>query len=468
MRAKLIMATCAVAALGAATCGRTDGAGGQGAAVQAVPVPDGVVGRPLGVRGAEIGWRDRSGGTAGAAIERRGPGETGWRRVGERPAGTYEWLDWGLEPDSTYSYRVVALVDGVASAPTIPLEVRTGYSEIPDPVVEVFDARAVSPGVTLFDVVDREQLTSLTAVMAVDEAGDVVWQFEDAGLVVTETEPLANGETLVQRGFSTIVVDERCDLVDAVTKVYVHHDVDVLPWGNMLAITSPSIGPDSAWTRPHGVPDPAVRTQEEVVEIDPVTQEVVNTILFDDLVPREHACDACLGGWLFNHADWLHLNAVDLDPEEMALYVSVRNLDRIYRLSYPDGEIEWVMGDGGDFGEGLFSHQHNPTRIGEGRMLVFDNGLHADWLALSASRVVEIEYDPEAGAARIVWQYDGPPAFFTEVMGDASRLENGNTLVVDSLGHRIVEVSPGGLPVMEIRLAPPYIAYKAHRVPWFL
>lgn len=433
-------------------------------AVEPPPVPDSLRGRPLGVRGTEIGWRDRSGGTAGVVVQRKGPGDETWQSVGRRPPGVFEWVDWGLQPESTYAYRIVAVRQGVQSAPTNQVELITEATEIPDPQVKVFDRRGVSPGVTLFNVMDRKQLTSLTSMMAVDEDGQVVWQVERRGLVITETDPLPDGQLLVQYGFSTVRLNRKADLQEGVNRIYNHHDVDVLPWGNLLAITSPSIGPATRWDRPSGHPDPEVRTQERIVEIEPVTQDVVASLAWEDLVPEEDACDLCLGEWLFNHADWLHLNAVDYDLADQAVYVSVRNLNRIYKVSWPEGRVLWVMGDGGDFAEGLFDHQHNPTRLGPGRMLVFDNGLHGDWLGPSRSRVVEIEYDPDLGEARIVWEYSGPPSFYTEVMGDASRLENGNTLVVDSLAGRIVEVSPDGMPVMEIDLPIPYVIYKAHRV----
>jgi hypothetical protein len=420
--------------------------------------PDSLNARPLGVRGVEIGWRDRTGGTAWFEIERETPG--GWIRVGMRPPGQSVWEEWGLEPDRAYRYRVRALDNlGQASA-SMPVEVVTPPSVVPAPRVEVFDRRAVSPGATLFNVEDYHDVTQVAVVMAVDEEGAVLWHIEHQGQFVTETDVYPGGDVLAQTGPTVSRLDRKGDLVDYYDGLFVHHDVDVLPWGNLIAITSEET------EQKRKIED--LYSKDRIMEIDGITGEVVHKIWFDRMVPAREICRACITTQVVGGADWIHVNALDYDLGDEALYVSVRNLDRIYKLSYPEGEIEWVMGDGGDFGEGLFTHQHNPVRLGPGRMLVFDNGLHPDPFEEDRSRVIEIEYDPDARLARIVWQYDGPPPFYSEAQGDASRLANGNTLVVDSAGPRIVEVAPDGMVVWELTLPKPYVIYKAHRIENFL
>jgi hypothetical protein len=414
------------------------------------------------VRGAELGWRDRSGGRAWFAIERRDPGEEEFRRVGTRPPDETVWVDWALSPDSAYAYRVRAfLPGGPGSAYSLETEVHTAPTVLPEPRVTVFDPRAVSPGLTLFNVEDPDDVYSTAVIMAVDESGEVAWHFEEKGPFVSETDPLPDGNILAQVGPAVSIMTPRGDLVRYIDRYFVHHDVDELPWGNLIAITSVGlqvVGEDST----DGY------SRDWVFEFDPVSTLRTRILHFEFIVPIEHVCEACLPTWVVGGDDWLHVNALDYDLSEESLYVSVRNLNRIYKLSYPEGEVQWVMGDGGDFGEGLFDHQHNPYRIAPGRMLVFDNGLHRGPLVPDRSRVIEIEYDPSIPDARIVWTYDGPPPFFSEAQGDAKRLPNGNTLVVDSFGARIVEVTLEGLPVWELTLPPPYLIYKAHRIESFL
>jgi hypothetical protein len=314
--------------------------------------------------------------------------------------------------------------------------------------------------VTLFNVEDYHDVAGATVVMAVDEEGTVVWHLEQPGQFVTETDVTAGGDIIAQVGGAVSIIDRDTDLVGYVDAWFVHHDVDELPWGNLIAITSEETGVKLRQVDRY--------SKDRILEIDPVTGDLANKIMFDELVSPREICRACITTKVVGGADWTHVNALDYDLDDEALYVSVRNLNRIYKISYPEGEVEWVMGDGGDFGAGLFHHQHNPVRLGPGRMLVFDNGLHAGPLEPDRSRVIEIEYDPEARAARIVWEYAGPPAFFSEAQGDASRLPNGNTLVTDSAGPRVFEIDPGGMLVWELTLPKPYVIYKAHRIENFL
>jgi arylsulfate sulfotransferase len=280
---------------------------------------------------------------------------------------------------------------------------------------------------------------------------------------VSETDVFPGGDILAQVGPVFSRIDRKGDLVDYMEEHFLHHDVDVLPWGNLLAITSREFRLPY-YRLPKTVNVSQLYSRDDILEIDPETGAIVGVIAFEGYIGTDEICPACITTEVVGGRDWIHVNALDYDLAEQALYVSVRNLNRIYKMSYPEAEVEWVMGDGGDFGEGLFTHQHNPYRIAPGRMLVFDNGLHPDPFEEDRSRVIEIEYDPEARAARIVWEYDGPPTFYSEAQGDASLLANGNILVVDSAGPRIVEITRDGMPVWELTMPKPYVFYKAHRI----
>ena len=65
----------------------------------------------------------------------------------------------------------------------------------------------------------------------------------------------------------------------------------------------------------------------------------------------------------------------------------------------------------------------------------FDNGIDR-----GQSRVVEV--DPRSGT--IVWQYPGDDgvAFSTKTRGTTQRLDNGNTLIVESNAGKAFEITP--------------------------
>jgi len=119
--------------------------------------------------------------------------------------------------------------------------------------------------------------------------------------------------------------------------------------------------------------------------------------------------------------------------------ISFRLLDTVALVDRGSGEFIWK------WGRGEISHQHNPTRLPNGRVLLLDNGPHRR--GLSYSRVIEV--DPSTND--ITWEYHGEPlwSFFTHFTGGAERLPNGNTLICEGYEGRLFEVTPMGEVVWE-------------------
>lgn len=86
------------------------------------------------------------------------------------------------------------------------------------------------------------------------------------------------------------------------------------------------------------------------------------------------------------------------------------------------------------------AQQHHATPVGDGKLLVFDNGTFRTGESVTYSRVVEID----AATGELGWTYQDSPreAFFTPYMGGAQRLANGNTLITEAAFGRIFEVTP--------------------------
>ena len=137
--------------------------------------------------------------------------------------------------------------------------------------------------------------------------------------------------------------------------------------------------------------------------------------------------------------DVLHTNSVKVLTRELApkfpgfkagqVLISMRNLDAVAVLDPDTGSVVWAA-------RGPWLSQHDAQFLDNGRMLIFDN-----LGSPQTSRV--LEYDPRTQA--FPWAYpagDGAP-FFTRERGMCQRLPNGNTLIVNSEGGQILEVSPG-------------------------
>jgi hypothetical protein len=136
--------------------------------------------------------------------------------------------------------------------------------------------------------------------------------------------------------------------------------------------------------------------------------------------------------------DVLHANAVKVLRRELApkfplfkegqLLVSMRHLDAIAVLDPDSEKVVWAA-------RGPWRAQHDPSFLDNGHLLLFDN-----FGSPHGSRV--LEYDPRAQA--FPWVYpgeDGKP-FLSELHGVGQRLPNGNTLIVNSDGGEVIEVTP--------------------------
>ena len=192
---------------------------------------------------------------------------------------------------------------------------------------------------------------------------------------------------------------------------------------------------------------------------------------------RDHYPNDTDGGF---DEDWTHVNDVEIvrggDPRQalgrqyrlngttQGRYVmaSPRNFDQVIVVDRRIDDIVMRLGEDDDHGT-LFE-QHNPDYLeredGTPVILVADS---------ENDRVVEYERDcgdedPRLGAGTppedcewtLVWAVDG-----FSWPRDADRLPNGNTLVTDTLNHRVVEVTPAGEVVWEFYAA--WGPYEAER-----
>jgi hypothetical protein len=211
--------------------------------------------------------------------------------------------------------------------------------------------------------------------------------------------------------------------------------------------------------------------------------------------------------------DWMHINSLSLlgpnrwfdggddrfHPENMIWCARETNLTAI--VAKRTGKIVWKLGP--NFDEtpelrelGWIIGQHHAHMIprglpGEGNILVFDNGGWAGYGSPNPgsptgfrnalrdySRVLEL--DPIT--LKVVWQYTPAEAglavpvdanrFYSPFISSAQRLLNGNTMITEGSGGRIIEVtadheivweyiSPYWGKMMKINLI-----YRAYRVPY--
>jgi hypothetical protein len=206
----------------------------------------------------------------------------------------------------------------------------------------------------------------------------------------------------------------------------VHHDFVRLENGNTLAVVFDKI-PDELANRVRGGRDDgaAVMLGDGVIEVTPACEVVSRWRAWEALDPEQDVICPLEG-----RGQWTHQNSLNLTPSG-DLLVSFRQIDTIGIVDRKTGRFNWK------WGPGEISHQHNPTWLDSGRVLLFDNGPHRG--GPTYSRVLEV--DPTSD--EVAWEYRGSPpiSFYSFHISGAERLPNGNTLICEGAPGRLFEVT---------------------------
>lgn len=227
----------------------------------------------------------------------------------------------------------------------------------------------------------------------------------------------------------------------------VHHDVAVLPNGNIMFPyrTVLSEEKQSTLSDPKRRNAPSIRT-DRIIEVTRDKKIVWEWVAEDHLDVNSCGKPSCDEE---NPADWSHINTVSIIPENHwyesgdkrfkpgNVLTLFRNWWTAMIVDKDTGEVVWSYT--GDYKGGL-SGGHESNMIekglpGAGNILLFDNGrvLHK-----GSSYILEI--NPQNKKLEFV--YDNGRNFFSNSAGSASRLADGNTLISEDLKGRVFEITP--------------------------
>ena len=284
-----------------------------------------------------------------------------------------------------------------------------------------------------------------------------------------------------------------------------HHDVEMLPNGNVLMV---------AWQMKTGTEaiaagrDTSLLTDGElwpdsVIEVQP-TGPTTGTIVWEwhawDHLVQDYDSSKTNYGVVADHpelidlnyamnggADWNHTNSVDYNAELDQIVLSVHNFSEIWVIDHTTTAAEAAGHSGGDSGMGgdllyrwgnpqtydagtsadqqLFL-QHDAEWIeagdpGEGNILIFNNGGGRPGGNYSSIEEITPPVNPDgsytlvAGSAygpdQMTWNYtaETPTDFYSQNISGQQRLANGNTLICDGPSSFLFEVTTAGETVWE-------------------
>ena len=395
----------------------------------------------------------------------------------------------GMRPARKHEVRVALRAANGAEIPatgilefTPPALPEVGV-DFPPVQVQASRPAEMEPGVTLFNPRRRKvgrgpDIAAFNAgfgmLMALDAAGEVVWYFRTDSRI-SDFEKLSNGNLIfVTADFRLVEIDWLGNTVrqwyakrrpegpaegTAVDAQTFHHEIDELPNGNILVLSTEWKEIDNYYTDEYDENAPRKRQKvmgDVIVEFEPDTGEVVwEWKAFDHLDPFRIGYETFSNYWIRRGfpetVDWSHANNLLYDASDDSILVNFRYQAAAVKIDRQTKEIRWIFGEPSGWGElsprvlkadGDLQwpyHQHSPHPTPHGTLLVFDNGNYQarpfrkpKAVQETFSRAVEYAIDERGMTARQIWESErmGPERVVAIAMGDVDWLpETGNVLV---------------------------------------
>ncbi|MBK7931531.1 MAG: aryl-sulfate sulfotransferase [Bryobacterales bacterium] len=361
-------------------------------------------------------------------------------------------------------------------------ELPKGEGEFPAMRVTVAQRGKMEPGYRLFSPRrsgrDQKFSTSFGMLCMVDGAGEVVWYYRTNSRV-SDVQPMRNGNiAFVTQDYRAVEIDLLGNVVQqwyagrrpagktsgaAIDTITFHHELDELPNGNLVVLSSEVRELDNYYTSETDEKAPRQRMKvmgDVLIEFTREGKEVWRWNAFDALDPYRIGYETFDGYWTRRgfpdvKADFSHANGVMYDAADDSYVVNFRMLSNVVKVDRKTKEIKWILGDPKGLkpelqakafrlepkGARWFYHQHAPTPTPWGTFMVFDNSNYRAWPfdkpatpGESYSRAVEYKLDEKRRVAREVWVSEKDPSreewAYSIAMGDVDPMpKTGNVLV---------------------------------------
>ena len=262
------------------------------------------------------------------------------------------------------------------------------------------------------------------------------------------------------------------DFIYSTEKAETHHDAEMLPNGNVIALVWEKRSAEEAVEA--GFTAPIAVYPEAVIEIDPATSEIVWEWHSWDHMVQDHDENRMNYGVVSSHpelidlnyvprsntwpevnGDIMHANAIAYDARNDLIFISVNFFSEVWVIDHSTTTAEAAGHSGGNFGKGgdlvyrfgnpetyqnplgtrLFYNNHFPNLLrgdDQGRLLIFSNGSGFDQstvyeLRLPATLQLSENEDNEP---EVLWSFTHPDLYSGRVSG-AVELPNGNILITE-------------------------------------
>ncbi|MFC1888994.1 aryl-sulfate sulfotransferase [Thermodesulfobacteriota bacterium] len=381
----------------------------------------------------------------------------------------------GLLPDSAYTMRAV-LIDSLGSQiVTDPLPFGTG--SLPDALDIPFNPTYTIPSVGYVLISQSSTFSQARGyVIALDKECRIAWYVQIQNSRIQSLVSISDMQTImihVVRNDGSMRYYE----IDLFGNIVALHKVPMYPSEEDLGLDNHEFlhlmnGEKIFMCRkhyildmtPYGGPTNATVMSNRVRRVS-TDGEIVFDWGYMDTFPLTDTQEPLDGPIV----DWVHANSIDID-EDGNYILSSRSFSEVTKISSQDGSVIWRLGGKNNqftfVGDNLggFSQQHAARDLGDGHLLLFDNGRDH---CIKQSRAVEYRLDLNDMTATLVWDYRYNPVIYAQALSNAQRLPGGNTLInyasLYSGRPRIIEVSPSGERLWELKMPFDYSGSGCYR-----
>lgn len=315
-------------------------------------------------------------------------------------------------------------------------------------------SRSYPYGFTLFTPIGDKK------TYLIDMEGEIVKQWEMPYLPGLHAELLPNGNLLYAgqlpngplvdlTGASGVLLEVDWDgkIVWKYEDPYLHHTFYRMKNGNTLVVKWVKVPEEIAKKVEGGIPNTereGVMWSDVIQEINPEGKVVWGWLSYEHLDPKvDSICHSCA------RSEWTEINSLEVLPDGNILTCFMRT-HTVAIIDKSTGNVKWR------WGLGEAGHPHSPTSLGNGNILLLDNGRHSIGLSFGYSRLLEV--DPNT--SKIKWEYLDLPmcSFFSPIMGSCQQMPRpvdpmvratSNILVCEGTNGRIFEITSDGRIVWE-------------------
>ena len=267
-----------------------------------------------------------------------------------------------------------------------------------------------------------------------------------------------------------------------------HHDLEVLPNGNILILAIELISAQEADTC--GSLVSIDRYSEMIIEVNPSTSQIVwEWHAWDHLIQDTDSNLLCYGTISehpkrinINYAydgtdpDWLHANSIDYNADLDQIIINIPTFNELWIIDHSTTTAEAADSVGGFSGKGgdilyrwgnpqaynrgdsldlVFEFQHDAHWIpsglpDQGKIMIFNNGNQRGYSSIdiieppldtnNSNNYILTNNSTPYGPLNLYWSYSDSINFYSPFISGAQQLENGNILICSGAQGSIFEI----------------------------